>query len=485
MALLFSVASIAQENRIGQYMLYKPFINVAEIGNYPELSAALYYRTQYAGFKGGLNNQGISANYGYDEKNTFGTTLTRDAIGEGFTSRYRFFGNYSFRLQFNKENTHYMLLGVSAGIETLAIDRTNLSAADQGDGIIDNLGYREYTSPQASVGATYYMNNWYAGFSVLDLFFQNNTEEDDELNFLKFDQMNFYVYGGYNWRINKTWDMDFSSLMRYVENSTTQFDFNARATYNDFLGLGMAYRTSNEMYIMASVKFLKDFTVGYAFEYHLENSELSKSGTHEFMLVYQLGQDDKTINYESYDEPVIKEVEPAEVVVVEEVVEPVEVAEVVAVVEPIPVDTDGDGVADDIDECPNEVGLAENNGCPKIEEAVIEKISVNAKAIQFKTGKTVIAESSKDELNELIAIMKEYPTSKFKIEGYSDSVGNDKNNQVLSQKRADAVKQFFIDNGIETERLTSKGYGEINPIADNKTAEGRKVNRRVEIHLAE
>ena len=79
--------------------------------------------------------------------------------------------------------------------------------------------------------------------------------------------------------------------------------------------------------------------------------------------------------------------------------------------------------------------------------------------------------------------MKEYPDSKFTIEGHTDSVGSKTTNQKLSDSRANAVRTYLIENGIAADRLTAQGFGEDYPIDTNKTKAGRKNNRRVDVKL--
>ncbi|MNT90758.1 Outer membrane porin F precursor [compost metagenome] len=79
--------------------------------------------------------------------------------------------------------------------------------------------------------------------------------------------------------------------------------------------------------------------------------------------------------------------------------------------------------------------------------------------------------------------MKQYPQTTTVVEGHTDSVGPDAYNQKLSQRRADAVKQVLVQDGVEASRVSSVGYGESRPVADNGTAEGRAVNRRVEAQV--
>ena len=83
----------------------------------------------------------------------------------------------------------------------------------------------------------------------------------------------------------------------------------------------------------------------------------------------------------------------------------------------------------------------------------------------------------------MTAIFKEYPKANFIIEGHTDSVGTDKSNQILSERRAHAVLDYLVANGISDDRLSHVGYGEAQPIDNNKTRAGRANNRRVEVKL--
>ncbi len=151
-------------------------------------------------------------------------------------------------------------------------------------------------------------------------------------------------------------------------------------------------------------------------------------------------------------------------------------------------DTDGDSILDKDDKCPEEAGPVANNGCPEIEEialteAVQKTLNDYAKTILFTTGKSSIKAESTGVILDIIKILQEYPNARFSIEGHTDSVGSEITNQKLSTKRALAVKNFLVGQGIDTSRLESIGYGEKKPIATNMYKEGRSQNRRVEINL--
>jgi OOP family OmpA-OmpF porin len=148
-------------------------------------------------------------------------------------------------------------------------------------------------------------------------------------------------------------------------------------------------------------------------------------------------------------------------------------------------DSDGDSILDKDDKCPNEAGTVANNGCPIVAPtpAVMATLNDYAKTILFDTGNASIKTASEAVLVNITAILKEYPNSKFHIDGYTDSVGAAKSNQILSERRASSVRDFLIANGIGADRLNSRGYGEESPIDNNKTRTGRRNNRRVEVVL--
>lgn len=146
-------------------------------------------------------------------------------------------------------------------------------------------------------------------------------------------------------------------------------------------------------------------------------------------------------------------------------------------------DTDGDSVLDKDDKCPDVKGTVANNGCPEVTEDIVKKLNDYAKTILFDSSKATFQEQTYPVLQAMVAILKEYPSSKFALEGHTDSDGKDTANQTLSENRAGAVKNYLVENGIDGSRLTSAGFGESKPIASNKTKAGKAQNRRVEVKL--
>lgn len=103
-----------------------------------------------------------------------------------------------------------------------------------------------------------------------------------------------------------------------------------------------------------------------------------------------------------------------------------------------------------------------------------------AKMIYFQTGSDKLVEASKQSLNVIAQYMKNVGGS-YEVQGHTDDVGNDANNMALSQKRAQAVVDYLIAQGVDGSKLKAVGYGESRPKYDNKTVDGRAQNRRIEI----
>jgi OmpA-OmpF porin, OOP family len=154
---------------------------------------------------------------------------------------------------------------------------------------------------------------------------------------------------------------------------------------------------------------------------------------------------------------------------------------VVPAVVPAPVvevDTDGDGVFDSKDKCPDTAKQYKVDavGCPmELTETATIKL-----AVKFDNNKAIVKDEYLADIGNLATFMNQYANTVVTVEGHTDSVGSDVYNKNLSQKRADAVKAVLISKfNIGADRVTAVGVGEASPIADNTTATGREENRRV------
>ncbi len=116
----------------------------------------------------------------------------------------------------------------------------------------------------------------------------------------------------------------------------------------------------------------------------------------------------------------------------------------------------------------------------RTEQGLVTKLKSD---ILFDTGKADLKAEAKTNLKQMADIMKKYPENVLTIKGYTDNTGKAESNEFLSEKRAKSVKEELVVAGLSESSIAIKGMGPVNPIADNKNADGRKQNRRVEIEI--
>ncbi len=136
-----------------------------------------------------------------------------------------------------------------------------------------------------------------------------------------------------------------------------------------------------------------------------------------------------------------------------------------------PIDTDGDGVPDYLDKCPGTPAGAKVNpmGCWVLGDLL------------FDFDKAIVKPAGHSELHKVLDVLNENPNMKVILQGHTDSIGSKAYNQGLSLKRAKAVKAYLVNKGVNSGRLKCEGYGETKPAASNKTEFGRSLNRRVQL----
>lgn len=151
-------------------------------------------------------------------------------------------------------------------------------------------------------------------------------------------------------------------------------------------------------------------------------------------------------------------------------------------------DNDRDGFADKEDMCPDQAevinGVMDSDGCPdKVPEEFIrvDEAAIPTNNIQFQAYSTIPTNASWVTLGMYVDFLKKWPGVKVEIQGHTDNSGNMRENKRLSQIRAETVRDYLIKHGINSGRLSVKAYHQSKPIESNETAEGRSLNRRVQI----
>jgi outer membrane protein OmpA-like peptidoglycan-associated protein len=295
-------------------------------------------------------------------------------------------------------------------------------------------------------------------------------------------------------------------MLRTTFIKAPQFELGAKVTYNDFVFGGLSYRNRESVIGLIGLNY-KNFVLAYSYDLTLTSIRNYSSGSHEVLFAYQFNNKSKT--------PQLKIEEPTEPKdsdgdgVFDDLDECPNVVgpkdnkgcpwpdsdkdglsdnkdECPKIAGPIENrgcpygDTDGDGLNDNEDECPKTSGPVTNKGCPIIEKKDQEVIDVAVKNLEFKINQAVIQQISFPSLNTLAEKLKEKENWILNLSGHTDNLGDDDANMILSKNRSEAVKQYLISQGISESRIKVNYFGETKPIADNNTSEGRQKNRRVE-----
>jgi OOP family OmpA-OmpF porin len=153
---------------------------------------------------------------------------------------------------------------------------------------------------------------------------------------------------------------------------------------------------------------------------------------------------------------------------------------------PIP-DQDQDGIPDSADECVDEPetynGFKDADGCPDEQPKELQQFTGVIRGIRFASGRATIRPDSYRTLNRAARVLEQYPDVRLEIVGHTDSTGSRDTNVELSERRAEAVRKYLVDKGLDASRLQVRGAGPDEPIGDNKTKAGRAQNRRIEFKL--
>ncbi|MEI8256565.1 MAG: OmpA family protein, partial [Deltaproteobacteria bacterium] len=151
-------------------------------------------------------------------------------------------------------------------------------------------------------------------------------------------------------------------------------------------------------------------------------------------------------------------------------------------------DRDGDSVLDDVDSCPDQPGApstdATRNGCPGLVRIMQQQLQI-LRPVFFATGREVILGESFPVLAAVADALQATGIRRLRIEGHTDNRGNSRHNLRLSQRRAESVRRWLVEHGIDVERLDAVGVGDARPVEVNTAEQGQAANRRVEFHIVE
>lgn len=346
---------------------------------------------------------------------------------------------------------HHLRLGISGGYFQMRVDPEGAIAFDSGDEIIEG-GTQAAGTLNTEAGLLYSFKGLELSFSSQQLF-----ESRTNLNYPGLQgyglKRHLTGYASYDVILSKSLTLKPSIFYKGI-NATEQFDINIDLNYNDFIYGGLGYRTHVGLVGRIGVNVRKLFFIGYAYEIPMQNIARNGSGSHEIAIGLKFCKKEKEV-------PMV-EVKPDTVRIIEHVIDTL----IVERIDTIYIDNSGK---------PEEVSDAEVN------KAMLQA----SKTLEFENDKAIIRKKSYGDLEALTNLLLIRDELKIRMEGHTDSNGTEAYNLKLSKDRVEAVKAFFVANGIDPTRIETAHYGETKPIADNDTEEGRERNRRVEMKIVQ
>ncbi|MGD2033775.1 MAG: type IX secretion system membrane protein PorP/SprF [Bacteroidales bacterium] len=265
---------------ISQYNLNHYSIIPAAAGATEGLPLTFIYRKQWSGINGSP-----SASY------LFGDINVGKSMGVG-TKFYSYVAGplrktgleltYSYHLELDDENI--LALGLSGLIYQFHLKKSELTVEEPDDRVFD--GTDHMVVPDASFGAYFYGERYYAGISVPQLFNRNIDMKTDGV--LQEKQVrHYYILGGYEFYLNRDFRIEPSLLLKFVEAGLFQADINARAKYKDMFILGLSYRSSESLVVQAGFRY-EDIFVGYSYDFAISQINTATFGSHEILLTFGL-----------------------------------------------------------------------------------------------------------------------------------------------------------------------------------------------------
>lgn len=287
--MLFSLQIKAQQSpEYTQYMYNTMMVNPGYTGSVGTLEANLLFRSQWVGLNGAPNTGTLGIHSPLRNKNIgLGLNFINDKLGP--SSEQTITGNVSYTVNFGEETK--FALGMKAGARILNIDWTKGRFYDNSDVMLNN-NVNKFMGVLGT-GGYLYSDKWYVGLSVPN--FLRADYYDDVQESVVSDKLHYYLMGGYVFDLSSEVKFKPSILLKAVEGAPLSTDFSANFLLNEKVTLGASYRWDDSVSALVGVQFLKDFFLGYSFDYTVTRLNKYNNGSHEIILRYQPSQRHTTI----------------------------------------------------------------------------------------------------------------------------------------------------------------------------------------------
>lgn len=285
---LFSNEMFAQQDpMVSQYMFNGLYLNPAYAGSHKYWSSTLSFRSQWVGFDGAPETFIAAVDGPLANKNMgLGMILLHDQIG--VTRQNTAIANYAYQIK-TSEKTKFAL-GINAGISQFSAKLTDLTVWDQDQVFQNDLSSK--ILPRFGVGAYYFGEKYYLGFSIPTLFaYQKDMNFNFDLSRSSFLRRHYLLTAGYVFETSKDIKIKPSILLKYVKNAPLEADFNLSTVYKDMIWFGVSYRTGDAIAFIVEYQTNSYFRVGYAYDVTLSKLRNYSAGSHEIMIGIDFGKE--------------------------------------------------------------------------------------------------------------------------------------------------------------------------------------------------
>jgi type IX secretion system PorP/SprF family membrane protein len=280
--MLFGWGAFAQNQfNMTQYMIHQPIVNMAAIGSYDNLNGALYHRQQWVGFKGAPTTSLLTLNAPIKGKNFHvGGLVMQDNIGANQNTSANL--GFAYRMKVSEKN--HLALSLKGGINHMVSDYSGLFLNDVDDPEFPNASVSTL-EPDFGFGSYFFSEKYYVGFAVPSLLRSANLYSTSELVLV--EDFHYFLHGGYQFDLNQDFKLGLSTLLKAVLGSPFQYDVNAQVFFKDLVGLGVSYRSSNDICGILTLNIHESFMLSYSYDFGLSELATFHSNTHEVMLIYK------------------------------------------------------------------------------------------------------------------------------------------------------------------------------------------------------
>ena len=400
----------------------------------------------------------------------------------------------TYASHFDLNSTQKLSLGMSFGARNNSILFDEVYVQESDDPVLFDYN-QSSTNFDANFGLAYQFKALEIQFVALQLLgsksvFSNSYEQKNlEYEFAR----HFVASAGYKFDVKENFAITPILQARGVQGFNIQPEGIVKVDYKDLVWAAAHYNHNRSYAFTVGVAVSDMFVIGYSAEFASNDFVNYNGGTHEIVFGIKLGKPfqpdinkreleklekttrgyDERIEYLKRENDRLRKEMDDQKDKLEELKE-----------------NGGNASYDEIKKILDEI----KNTSKKQEEKAVEKevkkqeeakeiMKSKASNIQFEKGNAVIKSTSYESLDEIVKVMKENPEAKIAIKGHTDNTGNPAKNVSLSQKRADAVKNYLESKGVNAESVTAKGMGSSEPIKDNATKDGQEANRRVEVEI--